>query len=110
MTRSAVIWSRTASGATSRTTRVRPPTAMLFSAQLLPPTWKSGMATMFTQSAVKAKAAEAAAVWASRLRWVSMAPLGKPVVPEVYSCRKQSSGPARCSGSTGSASASHASY
>ena len=83
---------------------------MLLSAQLLPPTWKSGMATMFTQSPVKAKAAEAAAVWASRLRWVSMAPLGKPVVPEVYSCRKQSSGPARCSGSTGSASASHASY
>ena len=83
MTRSRAISSRTASGTTSRTTIVRAPTAMPASAQLVPPTWNSGMATMFTASRVNPKAAVAAALWAARLRWVSMAPLGDPVVPEV---------------------------
>ena len=49
------------------------------SAQLVPPT-KRGMATRLTVFPVKPKAAASRAV---RLRWVSMAPLGKPVVPEV---------------------------
>lgn len=83
MTPSRAISSRMASGSTSRTTIVRARTAIPASAQLMPPTWNRGMATMLTVSRVKPKAAAAAALWAVRLRWVSMAPLGKPVVPEV---------------------------
>ena len=83
MTPSRAISSRIASGTTSRTRIVRAPTAIPASAQLVPPTWKRGMATRLTVSRVKPKAAAAAALWAARLRWVSIAPLGKPVVPEV---------------------------
>ena len=70
------ICSRIAAGATSRTTRVRPPTYMLCSAQLVPPTWNSGMATRLTLLRSNPNASLAVSVWAATLRWVSIAPLG----------------------------------
>ena len=48
-----------------------------------PPTWKSGMGTKPTLFSLNPNNGSIAALWASRPRWVSMAPLGKPVVPEV---------------------------
>jgi hypothetical protein len=47
--------------------------------------------------------------WARMLRWVSMAPLGWPVVPEVYSTRQGSSGAASAA-SSGSAVAMNSSH
>jgi hypothetical protein len=75
--------SSSAAGATSRTRIVRAPTLMPPSAQLVPPTWNSGIATMFVDDSSSSYAGVRALAWAVMLRWVSMAPFGQPVVPEV---------------------------
>ena len=53
--------------------------------------WYSGRAVMITSlprsSLLAPIQAEACCMFATRLRWVSMAPLATPVVPPVY-CRK----------------------
>ena len=53
------------------------------SAQLIPPTWKSGIATCSTASCAIPVSAPALSASAAKPRWVSIAPFGKPVVPEV---------------------------
>ena len=71
------------SGASSRTTMVRPPACIDPSAQLVPPTWNRGMTTTLTVLSSMAYAGPTRSVWAIMLRWVSIAPFGKPVVPDV---------------------------
>ena len=81
------------------------------SAQLNPLTWNSGIATMATLSPSKPNVATPARVWAITDFCVSIAPFGKPVVPDVYSCRKQSSSPTSTAGdAVEEAVASQASY
>ena len=53
------------------------------SAQLVPPTWNSGIATCSTSAPVMSASAAPLSARASMPRWVSIAPFGKPVVPEV---------------------------
>ena len=45
--------------------------------------WKIGSAWISTSSAVKRQASISARVFETRLPWVSIAPLERPVVPEV---------------------------
>ena len=66
-----------------------------------PKRWKSGRYIMMTSRAVMARR-KARSVTLRTMRWQCIAPLGKPVVPEVY-MRK-----ARSSGSTASARAASA--
>ena len=75
-----------------------------------PPTWNSGIATMFLSPSSNPQPSWAFRVWAIMLAWVSMTPLGRPVVPEEYITRHTSSGCTSWSRSRGSAPASRASY
>ena len=51
---------------------------------LSPPMWKSGAQTRVMSSTLMSKARPALMLFQSRLAWVSIAPLGRPVVPDVY--------------------------
>ena len=64
-------------------TTVPPPTKWVSAAQVMPPTWFSGLAMWKTSSAHTRVCTAWAVALASRLWWVSPAPLGRPVVPEV---------------------------
>ena len=75
-----------------------------------PPTWNSGIATMFLSPSSNPQPSWAFSVWATMLAWVSMMPLGRPVVPEEYMTRQTSSGDTSSGRDTGSDAASHASY
>ena len=75
-----------------------------------PPTWNSGIDTMFLSPGSKPQPSWALRVWATMLAWLSMMPLGRPVVPEEYITRHTSSGETSAGRDTGSEAASHASY
>jgi hypothetical protein len=75
--------SSTATGSGLRRMRTVAPWASPSNAQLIPPTWKSGIATCSTSAPVMSASAAPLSARASRPRWVSIAPFGKPVVPEV---------------------------
>ena len=83
-----------------------PPRDMPHRAHPVPPMWNSGMATSETVSAPMRK------TWSASVRMHAMfcpeiiAPLGRPVVPEVYSWVTTSSGPGSKPGSDGWAGAS----
>ena len=65
--------------------------------------WYSGRAVMITSSpgrALPPTQAEACCMFATRLRWVSIAPLATPVVPPVYCRKAMSSGPIETSGNS----------
>jgi len=87
-----VTWSRwitsNAVAGSNRGTRVRQaplPTAA-FSPQVWPKEWNSGRQPMTTSSGPRSNRVVAdTAALRRRLAWVSSAPLGLPVVPEVYS-------------------------
>ncbi len=49
-----------------------------------PPMWNSGAAVSVMSSGFEDSAKAALTLFHSRLPWVSMAPFGRPVVPEVY--------------------------
>ena len=53
------------------------------SAQLIPPTWKSGIATCSTSPVRTSDTPAALSARAAMPRWVSIAPFGNPVVPDV---------------------------
>src|SRR5215207_7792563 len=110
VTRSRVSASRMSAGTTSRTTIVTPPTAMHCNAQLKPLTWNNGIATIATLSTSKPNVGTPARVCAISERWVSIAPFGKPVVPDVYICRKQSPTSPRAATGAADAAASQGSY
>ena len=74
-----------------------------------PPTWKSGIATMFLSSCSNSNV-PALIVCASRLAWVSLMPLGLPVVPEEYMITHTSCGVTSAPRPRGVAAASMASY
>ena len=62
-----------------------PPLSSVMSVVTLsPPMWKRGAQTRVMSSSSVSKASAALMLFQSRLPWVSMAPLGRPVVPEVY--------------------------
>ena len=46
--------------------------------------WWSGSVCRMRSAAFQPQAAVSVVIWAVRLRWVVSAPLGRPVVPEVY--------------------------
>ena len=48
-----------------------------------PNTWNSGSATSTTSSGRTSPSSTQISAFISRLEWVSIAPLGRPVVPEV---------------------------
>ena len=54
--------------------------------------WKSGATTKVTSSSTMSIWCMAFVLFHQRLAWVSMAPLGRPVVPEVYMISATSSG------------------
>ena len=64
--------------------------------------WNSGATTRETSSSLTSSMCSALVLFHQRLAWVSMAPLGRPVVPDVYMITATSSA------STGSASVSGA--
>ena len=57
-----------------------------------PPTWNSGIETMFLSPSSKPQPSWALMVWAIMFRWLRATPLGRPVVPEEYMIRQVSSG------------------
>ena len=76
-----------------------------------PPTWKSGIETMRLVAGLEAPAVVGVdACAATMLAWVSMTPLGRPVVPEEYITRQTSSGSTSAGAVDGSEAASQASY
>ena len=58
----------------------------------VPPTWKSGIATMFLSPGSNSQPSWALSVCAIRARWVIITPLGRPVVPDEYITSTTSSG------------------
>jgi hypothetical protein len=86
-TRSFSMKSSTLKGSNSRATTPLAPFSSPTRPQPLPPIWATGMATRLTSSGPHWF--QAIGSWAalrrraSRLSWVSIAPLGRPVVPEV---------------------------
>ena len=74
-----------------------------------PPTWNSGMATMFLSPSSNAQPSWAFRVCATMLACERVTPLGRPVVPEEYITRQTSVGSTSGSRPCGSASASSAS-
>src|SRR3954454_19456848 len=75
-----------------------------------PPTWKSGIETMLVSPGSNSQPSWAFTVWATMLAWLSITPLGRPVVPEEYMTRHTSSGETSSERVTGGDAASHASY
>ena len=65
---------------------------------------------MFLSPGSKPQPSWALRVWATMLAWLSMMPLGRPVVPEEYITRHTSSGETSAGRETGSEAASQASY
>ena len=65
--------------------------------------WNSGDAHRFTSSSANSRQTRmSVSDWHMRFWWVSTAPLGRPVVPEVYMIRAGlSSGTSTAGGSTG---------
>ena len=65
--------------------------------------WNSGDAHRFTSSSANSRQTRiSVSDWHMRFSWVSTAPLGRPVVPEVYMIRAGlSSGTSAAGGSTG---------
>ena len=76
----------------------------------MPPTWNSGIATSDRSPSSNPQPSWAFTVWAIMLAWVSMTPLGRPVVPEEYMTRQTSSDVVSSGRSSGSDAASQASY
>ncbi len=107
--RSVAIRSSNTAGSTSRTMTDRPPRDIAHSAQPEPPMWKRGMATRLTVSSVMLKVSPASPTAVDRLALVSITPLGKPVVPEVYSCMLTSLRSPTWPGSSGGHPATHCS-
>ena len=75
-----------------------------------PPTWKSGIDTMFLSPSSKPQPSCAFTVCATTLACDSITPLGRPVVPEEYITRQTSSGSTASARPVGVAAASRASY
>ena len=82
---------------------------MPFCAYDEPPTWNSGIATMFLSSGPNSKV-PALIVCANRFRCVNVTPLGWPVVPDEYMISAASSGVTSGWRPIGVAAASIASY
>ncbi|GEM_PF-5176118 len=61
--------------------------------------WKVGSTTRLTEFASMPNMEPATPAKKPMLALVNIAPLGSPVVPEVYSCSATSSGRPRCPGS-----------
>ncbi len=74
-----------------------------------PPTWNSGIETMFLSPSSNPQPSWACSVWAIMFAWVSATPLGRPVVPELYITRQTSSGSTSGSRPVGSADLSRSS-
>ncbi|MNT48623.1 hypothetical protein D3C72_1854140 [compost metagenome] len=102
LTRSCSMKSSTVRGSNSRATTPLAPERRLRSPQPEPPMCATGIATSEISSAVQCDQAMPSRSLTSvpmvRLRCVSIAPLGRPVVPEVYSCSTTSCGAGRCAG------------
>ncbi len=67
--------------------------------------WKSGAQTSVTSSSRVSNARAALTLFHRRLPWVSIAPFGRPVVPEVYMMIATSPSPTSSSRGSGAASA-----
>ncbi len=75
---------RSSTGSMSRRITEVPPRDIPLNAQPEPPMWNSGMATRLTVSSRISNASPAASSnIAATLRFPSITPLGRPVVPEV---------------------------
>ena len=76
---------RISAGSTSRMRMFVPPKKNPETPQPLPAMWNSGMATRLTESASNDQTSPAAGSISKKFRLTSSTPLGRPVVPEVYS-------------------------
>src|ERR1700737_854991 len=76
----------------------------------VPPTWNSGIDTMFLSPSSNSNPSWPLTVCAIRLACVNATPLGRPVVPDEYMMMQTSSGSTSDERSTGVAPASSASY
>src|SRR3954465_739606 len=75
-----------------------------------PPTWNSGIETMFLSPGSNSQPSWGFKGWETMLGWGSITPLGRPVVPEEYMTRHTSSGETSSGRDTRGDAASHASY
>ena len=75
-----------------------------------PPTWNSGIDTMFLSPGSNVYTVSPLSVCAIKLACVSSTPLGRPVVPDEYMMMQTSSDSTSAGRSTGVADASSASY
>ena len=87
MTLSDSIVSSRDSAAISGTSTLVAPHVRPTSSQPIPPMWNSGIATRLMELSSTDQYSGSPAVRLERLRLVVCTPLGRPVVPEVYSCR-----------------------
>ena len=75
-----------------------------------PPTWNSGIDTIDLSPGSNSQPSWALTVCWTMLVWVSITPLGRPVVPEEYITRQTSSGRRRPGATPARSAASQASY
>ena len=68
--------------------------------------WNSGAATRVTSSPIRSGSISTLTAFQVRLAWVSIAPFGRPVVPEVYMIMQVSSSPTGSSIGSAEAAAS----
>jgi hypothetical protein len=109
-TRCASMTSSVPAASNPRTTTAHPPRSRVgFTVPLSPPMWNSGASARVRSSAVKSIPRPWLTAFQVMLPWVSTAPLGRPVVPEVYMTRQGSSratGSSRWSSSAAASSSS----
>jgi hypothetical protein len=86
-------------------TTVVPPTWVIVrSWAMRPVTWKSGTATNVRSSGPRPRQRSKVITELMIPRWVPIAPLGRPVVPEVYMTNAVSSSPTSTAGGVGGSS------
>jgi hypothetical protein len=97
-------------GSNRRTITAQPPRSSAgFTVPLSPPMWNSGASASVRSTGVKSRPSAWLTAFHVMLPWVSTAPLGRPVVPEVYMIRQGSSRVTGSSRGSGSASPSRSS-
>ena len=107
VTRCSSMTARVSVGSNRRTITAQPPRSRAgLTVPLRPPMWNSGARASVRSLPLKSRPMNWLTAFQVMFPWVRTAPLGRPVVPEVYMIRQGSSSATGTSRSSGSASAS----
>ena len=110
VTRCCSITASVSAGSNRRTTTAHPPPSRAgLTVPLRPPMWNSGARARVRSACAKSIPMDWLTAFHVMLPWVSTAPLGRPVVPDVYMIRHGSSRPTGSSRGSASAAASSSS-